>query len=177
VLRLGLVERVLELAVGRDGGVVEHRAGGDGDADAALGPRLGRGEPRMAMDTEPWSPAPARSRHDDRDETRDAATQVPERGGGRVPERCARAAREHRCHPPPVGAEDRMADRVHAGVDPVQSTRLESAVDRVASEPELEQLPARDRAVLLLGQVGKRLLDESSPHSGVSRRAAGMSAA
>jgi hypothetical protein len=113
-LHLGLVERIRELAVRGDRGVVEDR-----DAHAAFGPCFGGEQPGMAMDPQAGPRAATGRRHDDLDQARHGATEVPERGGRRVPERGARAAGERRGHPAAVDAEDRMADRVHAGVDPV----------------------------------------------------------
>src|SRR5205085_3366734 len=63
-----------------------------------------------------------------------------------------RTGGQHRRHPPALDREPRVADRIHAAVQQVEMAASDQPVDLVSREPELEQLPAGDHAVLSLGQ-------------------------
>jgi hypothetical protein len=115
----------------------------------------------MPVDPQPLSPPATGAGHDDVDDARVAALQAPQRGGGRVAERGARATGEDGRHPAPVHAEHRVPDGVHADVDRVQPPRLDAAADRRGGEPEREQLAPGDHAVLARREHSEVALDES----------------
>ena len=52
-----------------------------------------------------------------------------------------------------------MTDRVHTGVQADQATVGEPPVDRVAADPEREELPAGDNPVLTGGERGDLRVD------------------
>jgi hypothetical protein len=70
-----------------------------------------------------------------------------------VAQQRAIAAGEHGGHAAAKIPDARLPGRVHTAVDAVQAAALELALDRADAEPLLEQLRARDHAVLPRGTL------------------------
>jgi hypothetical protein len=101
LLDLRLVERVRELAVGGDGGVVEDRASGPRERDATPGDHLHARQSGMPVDVEPGMRAGTAVCDDDIDEGRLPSSQRPLERGRPVAQRSARSAGEHGGGPAP----------------------------------------------------------------------------
>jgi hypothetical protein len=74
--------------------------------------------------------------------------QLPCGGGGGVAEHRAVAGRHHGRHPAPLARHHGVADGVHAVIQAVQPADAGAEADRRVAEPERQQLPASDDAVL-----------------------------
>jgi hypothetical protein len=57
-----------------------------------------------------------------------------------------------------------MPDRVDASVLDVQPTRSDTEFDGAASDPEPQELPARDAPMLPAGEVGDQRVDRRRTH-------------
>ena len=79
--------------------------------------------------------------------------------------------REYGSHEPAIVADAGMAHRVHPPVQRVQAAAGETMANGSRSDPDLEQLGARDHAVLAFGQRSDRgvgaALTGFGPHKGV----------
>jgi hypothetical protein len=60
---------------------------------------------------------------------------------------------EHRNHPPPVPVEVRPSHHKHATSNSMQTTRLQPVIDRVTTEPEIDQLSPGNHTVLSMRQL------------------------
>jgi hypothetical protein len=120
----------------------------------------------MAVDPDAGAPTRRGVRDHDLDEPRLASAQRPLEGGGAIAERRARPAREHGGHPASVPRQQRVPERVHARVHGVEPAGPDAPGDRRRAEPEVEQLRARDDAVLPPREARQPLLDRFLPHSG-----------
>lgn len=76
---------------------------------------------------------------------------TPEARGAAVAEQCLRAAGQNGRHPPSPLAYLRPADCVDAPPKPVQTTPLDSVLDRIRVHPAGEELGARDHTMLATG--------------------------
>jgi hypothetical protein len=61
---------------------------------------------------------------------------------------------DHSRHPAALCGEDPVSDGVDAAIEDVQATELDPVIDRVTADAVPPQLPARDDAVLALGEPG-----------------------
>src|SRR5205085_8759486 len=78
------------------------------------------------------------------------AAEPPESRGRTVAEDGAGAEGEDRRHPPSLAIEGRPADGEHSGVDPMQASRPQPAVDPARPKPDLAELRPRHHPVLPL---------------------------
>lgn len=70
----------------------------------------------------------------------------------------ARPSREYGRHPSPLSGQAPVAYRVDAAMHTVQATGLDSVRDCMPTEPEIEQLPPGNHAVLPICQSGNRFV-------------------
>jgi len=61
---------------------------------------------------------------------------------------------DHSPHPTALCGEDPVSDGIDAAIEDVQATELDPVIDRVPADAVRSQLPARDDAVLALGELG-----------------------
>jgi hypothetical protein len=140
---LRLVEGVLEVLGGEDGGEVEEGAGDRGGRDAVadgglvgLKGRVVRGDAR----------APALPRR--RQFGPGPLAQSPQRSRRAVAQHRAGAGGEDGGHPPAALGQRAMTDRVHPALYLVQQAALEEPRDRILAQPEPKQLRTTYDAVL-----------------------------
>ena len=71
--------------------------------------------------------------------------------------------------PPPAGAEDAVADGIHAVMQAMKPPARDASSDRAVGQPERAELPSRDHAVLAVGERRDRPIrmgcGEIWPHS------------
>lgn len=65
---------------------------------------------------------------------------------------CPSPACKNRSQPPSLAWDERVPNRVHATMQPVQAPHTRSAVDRIFAKPNLDQLGARYDPILSSGQ-------------------------
>jgi len=69
---------------------------------------------------------------------------------------------EHGGHPPPLGSQQAVADRINAGVDAVEPPHRQPVLDPAPAEPGPQELPSRYDAVLPRGEGGDPGVDRVS---------------
>ena len=74
--------------------------------------------------------------------------------GAEVAQHRVVTAREHRRPPAPQGADDAVADGVHAAEEDVEAAGRDPAVDLAVREPRRDELPAGRDAALALRDRG-----------------------
>lgn len=67
-----------------------------------------------------------------------------QRTRGAMAERRARPRGENRGHPAALAGQTGLTDRVHTAMHEMQPAAIDELRDRVPSEPDRGQLPARD---------------------------------
>jgi len=145
---VGLVDRALELHRPQSRRLVDQRADRRGEGDAFMGGDIGQDCHRASVDSDPALPAAATRRHGHVDRVAALLSKAPQGRGAPVAQDRIRPAGEHRRHPAPPPAELRSSHRVHAAPHRVQAPGGDPPLDSPSAEAQLQQLPARDRAVL-----------------------------
>jgi hypothetical protein len=102
------------------------------------------------------SGALAVSRNGDLDAVHACSANVPQRGGGAVAQNRTASRSEYGSYEVTNAAEAAMAHGVHASMQGVRAAAGEMMPDRPGADTDLEQLAARDHAVLALGNRGDR---------------------
>ncbi len=149
---LGGLEREAEALRTGNLGVVEHgpldRRHGDPIHERPVGV-VDRAR-RVAADAA--RPPPSPPWHHDIDGARRRRPELPKRRCGPVAEQRPWPGCEHGGHPTPAQTQPRVADGIHAAMDPMQPSRLRPSADRARAVAEAPELTRRYDAVLLTGQ-------------------------
>ncbi|MEO8091801.1 MAG: hypothetical protein ABI726_03710 [bacterium] len=80
-------------------------------------------------------------------------------GGAAVADGGGPATGEHGCHLARVQRFGAVTDHVDTSMDRSQKAPLDAAKDRIGADPGGEQLPARDHALLSIGEVADDPID------------------
>jgi hypothetical protein len=156
---LRAVEEALDAAPVESGGEVEDRAARRRNGDAVFHGGLSV-EGARAVDANPLLAAPSPRAGDGHvDDARVALAQAPECTGGGMTEDRGVATGEDSGHPPAALDDDRVADRVHALMSPMQRSTPDPRGDAAIGEAKRAELVPRDDAVLPRCQSSDRLVE------------------
>ncbi len=73
----------------------------------------------------------------------------------------ARAAEQRRGHPAGLTRKSSVANRVYAGVQAVEPTRIKAHFDRLLSHPDRQQLSPRHHPMLFLRELRNHLIEST----------------